>query len=231
MLKKINRLSHPAVRFLSILLLTSLGLTACAQPTPSTTVSSQPAGTTAPAGGQNTITIQGVILTNGTVFVMEAPALYRLTNDMLSIQLPAGSPSYKPGALVEFTIQDAIRESYPPQATAISSRLIKETSSTIIAPINLGPNLQMHLGDAAVLIDVRTPQEFAEGHLAGALNIPLNDIQKVIASQVPDKNKTILLYCRSGNRSATAANQLKKLQYAVVFDLGGVNSFTGDLVK
>lgn len=72
-----------------------------------------------------------------------------------------------------------------------------------------------------VLIDVRTPQEFAQGHIEGALNIDFygdnfeNDIHAI------NQSKTILVYCKSGNRSGKAANILAKNNFKSVYDLSG----------
>lgn len=73
----------------------------------------------------------------------------------------------------------------------------------------------------AVIIDVRTPQEFSETHAKQAANLPLADIQ---AGQMPQVEKTakIVLYCRSGNRSSQAAELLKQADYTNVQDLGGL---------
>jgi len=79
-----------------------------------------------------------------------------------------------------------------------------------------------------VIIDVRTPEEFADGHLDNALNINLNsgtfstDISKL------DKNKTYLIYCRSGNRSAKAASIMGNLGFREVNDMGGIIDWTAE---
>lgn len=75
--------------------------------------------------------------------------------------------------------------------------------------------------EAAKLYDVRTAEEFAEGHFAGAINLSLQDIE---AGKLPeaDKETNLYLYCRSGNRSAQAAQLLKDAGYANVVDLGGL---------
>ncbi len=64
-----------------------------------------------------------------------------------------------------------------------------------------------------VLIDVRTEQEYAAKHRPGAINLPVNVIDKLIEAEVPDKNTPIVLYCRSGRRAAEAKNILELLGY------------------
>lgn len=73
-----------------------------------------------------------------------------------------------------------------------------------------------------LLIDVRTPAEFAQEHVPGALNLPLDSIARTIAQSAPDKHAPIALYCRSGRRSAEAEQQLRALGYTEVRNLGGV---------
>lgn len=71
-----------------------------------------------------------------------------------------------------------------------------------------------------LLVDVRTPEEFATGHIAGAVNISLQSLPQRMDS-LP-KDQPIVLYCRSGNRSNTAAQMLARAGYTQVYDLGGI---------
>jgi len=74
----------------------------------------------------------------------------------------------------------------------------------------------------AVLVDVRSPDEYASGHLRGAWNIPHDRISGKIAAVAPDKEKQVILYCRSGRRADTALNALKAMGYTNVVNLGGL---------
>jgi len=77
----------------------------------------------------------------------------------------------------------------------------------------------------ATIIDVRTPQEFAAGHIAGALNIPVERLESAIAQvKGVGKESAILLYCRSGRRSAMARSLLKRQGYRNIHDGGGIES-------
>lgn len=69
------------------------------------------------------------------------------------------------------------------------------------------------------LIDVRSGQEYEEGHLDGAINIPVYNIENEIQKNVKNKNDTIILYCSSGSRSKKAKNILEKLGYTEVYNL------------
>jgi len=70
-------------------------------------------------------------------------------------------------------------------------------------------------------IDVRTPEEFASGHLPEAYNIPLQEFEHEFASKVPDKNAIIALSCRSGNRSGKALAMAQAMGYTHAFNAGG----------
>ncbi|MDO4430340.1 MAG: rhodanese-like domain-containing protein [Lonepinella koalarum] len=76
-------------------------------------------------------------------------------------------------------------------------------------------------------IDVRSAEEFAQGHLSGAINITHTEIAEKIAQVSPNKDEPIHLYCRSGRRAEAALNELKKLGYSNVTNHGGYD----DLVK
>ena len=226
-----NNITKKTLTFkLANLLLVGVIFTGCTAVSPATTTKTV---TTTPVTSAQTDTVQieGLILTNGTVLVTKETGTLKLLNDLVAVQLPDNKPLYAPGAMVEFTIKSTIAESYPPQAQAIASRLISETSPVIVVPTPLVTNLKFHLGDASILIDVRTPEEFKSGYIPDAINIPLDQLKEEIPKVVKDLNKTLLIYCRSGNRSAAAAKELKALGYRVVLDLGGIIDFKEELVK
>ena len=77
-----------------------------------------------------------------------------------------------------------------------------------------------HLMTGALVVDVRTVEEFKAGHLAGAMNIPLGELQNTISHTVADKNQILLLHCLSGTRSGIARRMLRGLGYQNVFNLG-----------
>jgi len=84
--------------------------------------------------------------------------------------------------------------------------------------------------DDAIKIDVRTPSEFASGHIPGAINVPLDVLADKIAQIAPDLQQPIVVYCRSGARSAAAAQLLTDLGYENVTDIGGIIDWTGEVV-
>lgn len=79
--------------------------------------------------------------------------------------------------------------------------------------------------EGAILIDVRTLTEYNTKHIENAISIPLNEIDKNIKEQIPNKNTKIILYCQSGKRSEEAQNKLINLGYKQVYNLGSINNW------
>ena len=84
---------------------------------------------------------------------------------------------------------------------------------------------------AAVLLDVRTAAEYDEGHIEGSQLLPVEELAGRISELPQDKATPIVVYCRSGRRSALAATQLTESGYTQVFDLGGIQGWPYDIVK
>lgn len=89
----------------------------------------------------------------------------------------------------------------------------------------------MDSGDEVIVVDVRTESEFKSGHIPNALLIPNESIGKTRLVLLPDLDAEILVYCRSGNRSAQAAKKLIALGYTKVYDFGGISSWPYEVVK
>ena len=87
---------------------------------------------------------------------------------------------------------------------------------------------QMAEEDNFILLDVRTPEEFADGHIPGAINIPNESIGENDITELPDKEQRIYVYCRSGNRSKQASQKLADMGYTNIFEFGGINDWTGE---
>ena len=81
-----------------------------------------------------------------------------------------------------------------------------------------------------IILDVRTPEEFAAGHIPGALNIPNETIGTDEIPQLPEKEQRIYVYCRSGNRSKQAAEKLVALGYTGIVEIGGILDWPGEVV-
>ena len=82
-----------------------------------------------------------------------------------------------------------------------------------------------------VIIDARTEDEFAEGHIENAILIPEYEIANRAEKELPDKEQLILVYCRSGRRSKIASEELVKLGYTNVKEFGGIIDWPYDIVK
>ena len=82
-----------------------------------------------------------------------------------------------------------------------------------------------------IILDVRRPDEYAEGHIPGAINVPNEEIGTAEIPELPDKSQLILVYCRSGRRSKEAAGKLVKLGYTNIVEFGGINDWTGEIEK
>ena len=84
--------------------------------------------------------------------------------------------------------------------------------------------------DGAVLLDVRTPQEYREGHIPGSKNVPLQTIDK-ISSVADNKNIPLFVYCHSGARSSQAASMLQHMGYTNVQNIGGITAYQGKVER
>ncbi len=80
-----------------------------------------------------------------------------------------------------------------------------------------------------VLLDVRTEEEFAEGHIPGAICIPNEVISEDTTAELDDKTQMILVYCRSGNRSQDASQKLCELGYENIIECGGIIDWDGEI--
>lgn len=81
------------------------------------------------------------------------------------------------------------------------------------------------------VLDVRTQEEFDEGHIPGAINIANEDIGTDELPELPNKDQILLVYCRSGRRSKEAAAKLAALGYTSVLEFGGIMTWTGETIS
>lgn len=84
--------------------------------------------------------------------------------------------------------------------------------------------------DSAVLLDVRTPDEYRQGHIPGSKNVPLQSISKV-AGMIDNKSTTIFVHCLSGARSRQAAAILMQMGYTNVKNIGGISAYAGKVER
>lgn len=98
-----------------------------------------------------------------------------------------------------------------------------------------GPDINQGISEykstaGAVLLDVRTAEEYKGGHIPGSKNIPLDALDRVPAV-VKEKSTPIFVHCLSGARSARAAAALKRMGYANVQNIGGINGYHGKVER
>ena len=82
-----------------------------------------------------------------------------------------------------------------------------------------------------IILDVRTQEEFAEGHIPGAICVPNETISDEMPEELPEQEQLILVYCRSGNRSKQASKKLAELGYTNIKEFGGIIDWDGEIEK
>ena len=87
------------------------------------------------------------------------------------------------------------------------------------------------MNDEVIILDVRTQEEFDAGHIENAVLLPDSEVKDRASEVLPDKGQTILVYCRTGRRSANAAKALIAMGYTAVYDFGGLETdWNGEVV-
>jgi rhodanese-related sulfurtransferase len=89
----------------------------------------------------------------------------------------------------------------------------------------------MDSGKEYIILDTREQDEFDEGHIPGAILIPYTEVENKAEKILPDKDKLILVYCRSGRRSKIASESLAKLGYTNVKEFGGIIDWPYEVEK
>ena len=82
-----------------------------------------------------------------------------------------------------------------------------------------------------LILDVRSPEEYAEGHIPHAINIPMEQFGEDPPKELPDRNQTIFVYCVKGIRSMNVANRLAHMGYKSIIEMGGRQDWHGEIVK
>lgn len=115
------------------------------------------------------------------------------------------------------------------KAVEIKLKEIKKITAKKISPEKVKEMMESE--EDFILLDVRTPEEFNEAHIKNAILLPDYEIEKLAFKVLKDKKEKIILYCRSGRRSAIAADKLAGMGYSDVYDMGGIQSWKYDTVK
>lgn len=93
-----------------------------------------------------------------------------------------------------------------------------------------GATAKLLAASGAKVVDVRTPGEFASGHVPGAVNIPFDELPRR-ASEIGPTSTPVVLYCRTGRRSGIAADTLQKAGFSKLYDFKSVTAWPGELAK
>lgn len=135
---------------------------------------------------------------------------------------------------LRITILPEIAESYPVQVKAVEIAAIEQDQERVKAvyqKIDSKAAKEMLGTEDVIILDVRTPEEYKEGHIPDAVLLPDYDLSQKAGEQLPDKTAKILVYCRSGRRSASAAKELIELGYTAVYDFGGIIDWSYEVEK
>ena len=97
------------------------------------------------------------------------------------------------------------------------------------ATINRGVD-RWRATEGTVLIDVRSEEEYGQGYIPGSINIPLNDIERVL-QEYPEKDTPIFVHCLTGSRSGQAFSFLKRSGYTKVENIGGIAGYQGEVIR
>ncbi len=188
-------------------------------------------GVTGPDDEGDTLQFEGILLHESSILVTESKADQLPKGQLISLSFPddMGEPPTI-GSLYSYEIEPALRESWPLQGTAIKAEEIQALAGHTVISFDTAEMILAHLPENAHLIDVRTVEEYEGGHVGGALNIPVDEIEEAILTAVPEKSDVVIVYCRSGNRSAQAGKILEDLGYKVILNAGGINDYKGEIV-
>ena len=145
---------------------------------------------------------------------------------------------YVIGNKVKITYNGVIMESYPAQIVATKVELIggdslnKDNIKGEIKNVSMDEIVNiMSENQNYIILDVRTVEEYNNGHIPNAICIPNETISEDVINKLPNKEQLILIYCRSGNRSKQAAQKLIKLGYTNLIEFGGIIDWKGEIVK
>lgn len=115
-------------------------------------------------------------------------------------------------------------------APAESEGTSMSDSSNVYAKITADEAKTMMDAGNVTIVDVRTAQEYADGHIPGAINIPLESIGSDKPAELTDTDADLIVYCRTGVRSKQASDKLVELGYQHVNDMGGIVDWKGETV-
>ena len=114
---------------------------------------------------------------------------------------------------------------------SVDSKEVKNEKKAEYKKITSDEAKNIMLTEKPIVVDVRSLEEYNEGHIPNAISIPLETIENEAETKLKNKDDLILVYCRSGRRSREAALRLIKKGYTNVIDFGGIQDWNGEVVK
>ena len=114
---------------------------------------------------------------------------------------------------------------------SVDSKEVKEVKKAEYKKITSDEAKNIMLTEKPIVVDVRSLEEYNEGHIPNAISVPLETIENEAETKLKNKNDLILVYCRSGRRSREAALKLIEKGYTNVIDFGGIQDWNGEVVK
>lgn len=117
-------------------------------------------------------------------------------------------------------------EPTPPEASTASPSPAASSADAAYRKITAEEGKKLMEQGGVAIVDVRTPEEYAEAHIPGAVNIPNETIGSQKPEALPDEDAALILYCRTGRRSKEASDKLLALGYQNISDMGGILDWT-----
>ena len=114
---------------------------------------------------------------------------------------------------------------------SVDSKEVKNEKKAEYKKITSDEAKKMMETEKTIVVDVRSLEEYNEGHIPNAISVPLETIENEAETKLKNKDDLILVYCRSGRRSREAALRLIEKGYTNVIDFGGIQDWNGEVVK
>ena len=114
---------------------------------------------------------------------------------------------------------------------SVDSKEVKNEKTAEYKKITSDEAKNIMLTEKPIVVDVRSLEEYNEGHIPNAISVPLETIENEAETKLKNKDDLILVYCRSGRRSREAALRLIEKGYTNVIDFGGIQDWNGEVVK
>ncbi len=148
--------------------------------------------------------------------------------DLVYVLLPEGSDTPRPGSQLRYIVEDEIMESYPPQLKAIKIEILSEKSEPMKINLDLAVRIRDHLPMDTVIIDIRSSEDFEQGHVVEASNLPFDQLKDSPPSYY-DPEAVLIVYGAEEKQAAEAAKILQDSGFNLALDAGSLDNYSGEL--